>query len=66
MREARHVERVGEVTYVLSSSVENPEGKRLFERPGQKWENDAKTNLKLSVDWIYLAQDIIQCRALLR
>jgi len=30
MREAGHVERVGEVTYVLSSSVRNPEGKRLF------------------------------------
>jgi hypothetical protein len=61
MREAGHVECVGEVTYVHSSSVGNPEGNRLFERPGQKWENDAKT----SVDWIYLAQDMIQCRALL-
>ena len=66
MREAGHVERVDEVTYVLSSSVRNPEWKRLFGMPGQKWENDAKTYLKLSVDGIYLAQDMIQCRALLR
>ena len=28
MREAGHIERVGEVTYVLSSSVRNPEGKK--------------------------------------
>ena len=34
MREAGHVGRVGEVTYVLSSSVRNPEGKRLF---GKTW-----------------------------
>jgi hypothetical protein len=31
---------------MFSSSVRNAKGKRLFERPGQKWENDAKAKGK--------------------
>jgi hypothetical protein len=41
-------------------TVGNPEGKRLFERPRRRWEDNIKINLKMGcedVGWIHLVQD---------
>jgi len=45
---------------------ETLKGRDCFGRPRQNCGNHIKINLKLSVDWIYQAQDMIQCRAILR
>jgi hypothetical protein len=38
-----------------------PEGKRLLGRPKRRWENNIRTDLRVTgregVDWIHLAQD---------
>jgi hypothetical protein len=47
--------------------VRKPEGKRLQERPRRKWECNIKMYLRdiawSGMDWIYLAQDKDQWRA---
>jgi hypothetical protein len=48
--------------------VGKPEGKRQLGRPRRRWENNIRMNLsgieRGVVDWIDLAQDIDQWRAL--
>jgi hypothetical protein len=48
--------------------VENPEGKRPLGKPRRKWVDNIKTDLREigwgGVDWIVLAQDRDQWRAL--
>jgi hypothetical protein len=47
-----------------------PEAKRPFGMPGRRWETSIETDLQETgcgdVGWIYLAQDTIQWRALLK
>jgi hypothetical protein len=47
-----------------------PERRRSFERPKPRWENSTETDIKEigygDVDCIYLAQDMIKWRALLK
>jgi hypothetical protein len=49
--------------------VENPEGKRPLGRPRRRWVNNIKMDLREiglnGVDWIDLAQDMDQWRALM-
>jgi hypothetical protein len=49
--------------------VGKPEGKRPLERPRRRWENNTRMDLREigwgGVDWIDLAQDRDQWRALL-
>jgi hypothetical protein len=49
-------------------SVRKPEGRRLFGRPRHRCEDNIRTDLKeirwVVVDWIHLAQDRNQSRAL--
>jgi hypothetical protein len=53
---------------VYSISVGKPEGKRPHGRPRSRWEDNIKIDLKeigyVGVDWIHLAQDREQWRAL--
>jgi hypothetical protein len=48
--------------------VGNPEGKRPLGRPRRRWVNNIKMNLRDigwdDMDWLYLAQDRDQWRAL--
>jgi hypothetical protein len=48
--------------------VEKPEGKTPLRRPRRRWVNNIKVDLKEircgGMDWIDLAQDRDQCRAL--
>jgi hypothetical protein len=49
--------------------VGNPEGKRLLRRPRHRWEDKIKMDLREigfgGVDWIHMAQDRDQWRALM-
>jgi hypothetical protein len=60
-----HVICMGEDKYVL---VRKHEGKGPLGRPRHRWEDDIKMDLKAlayeGVDWIHLAQDRYQMRAL--
>jgi hypothetical protein len=48
--------------------VGKPEGKRALRRPGRRWEGNIKMDLREigwdGMDWIYLADDRDQWRAL--
>ena len=50
--------------------VGRPEGKRLLGRPGRRWEDNIKMDLKKmgcgGMDWIDLAQDRDSWRALVK
>jgi hypothetical protein len=50
--------------------VEKPEGKRPPGIPRRRWENDIKMDLREigwdGMDWVYLAQDMDQWRALVK
>jgi hypothetical protein len=50
--------------------VGNPEGKRLLGRPRRRWVDNIKTNLREigwdGMDWMDLAQDRDQWRALVK
>jgi hypothetical protein len=67
MRWAGHVARMGEGRGVYRVLVGRPEVKRPLRRPGLRWEDDIKTNLReVGIDganWIQLAQDRVQWRA---
>jgi hypothetical protein len=68
MRWAGHVARIGETRNAYRRLVEKPEGKRPLGRPRRRWVDNIKMNLREvewdGVDWIELAQDMDQWRAL--
>jgi hypothetical protein len=59
---------MGEMRNVYKILVRKPEGKRQFRRARNRWEENIKIVLKeiwcRSVDWIHLAQEVIQWQAL--
>jgi len=63
-----HVARIWEPRSAYRVLVGKPEGNRLLGRPRLKWENDIKMYIKGMVcevvDWIQLAQNSVQRRAL--
>jgi hypothetical protein len=67
MRWAGHEERMGEMRSVYSILVGKPEGNRPFERSRHRWEGNIRMDLREivweSVDWIHLARDRDQWRA---
>jgi hypothetical protein len=69
MRWAGYVERMGEGRGVHRVLVGKPEGKRPFERPRHRWEDNIKMDLQEVGggygDWMELAQDKDRWRALL-
>jgi hypothetical protein len=68
MRWAGHVARIGEERNVYRVLMGKPEGKRSLGRPGRRWEDVIRMDLREigwgSVDWIQLAQDRDRWRAL--
>jgi hypothetical protein len=68
MRWAGHVARMGEKRNAYSILVGKPEGKRPLGRPRRRWVDNIKTDLRVigwdGMDWINLAQDRDQWRAL--
>jgi hypothetical protein len=68
MRWAGHVARVGEGRGVYRVLVGKPEGKRPLERTRRRWEDNFRMDLReIGIDeanWIRLAQDRVQWRAL--
>jgi hypothetical protein len=68
MRRAGFVVRMGEKMNAYSILVGKPEGKRPLGRPGRMWVNNIKMDLRDigwdGRDWIALAQDRDQWRAL--
>jgi hypothetical protein len=67
MRWEGHVARIGERSS-YNILVGKPEKKGLFGRPRCRWENNIRTDLEETgwedVDWIHMAQDRDQWRAL--
>jgi hypothetical protein len=68
MRWAGHVARIWEERNVYRLFVGNPEGKRLIGRTRRRWVDNIKIDLleigSDGLDWIRLAQDRDQWRAL--
>jgi hypothetical protein len=68
MRWAGHVARMGEVRGAYNILVGKPEGRRPLGRPGRRWEDNIKMDLREigfgAVDWIHWAQDRDRWRAL--
>jgi transcription termination factor 2 len=69
MRWAGHVARMGKGRGVYRVLVGRPKGKRPLERPRHRWEdNTTKLDLReigiVGANWIQLAQDRVQWRAL--
>jgi hypothetical protein len=68
MRWAGHVARMGEKRNAYRILVANPEGKRSLGRPRHRWVDNIKMDLREmgwdDMDWIELAQDRDQWRAL--
>jgi hypothetical protein len=68
MRWAGHVARMGEKRNVYRILVGKPEGKRPLGRPRRRWEENIRMDLREiewgGMDWIELAQDRDQWRAL--
>jgi hypothetical protein len=62
-----HVARVGEGRGVFRVLLGKPEGKRPLGRPGRRWEDNIKLDLReIGIDganWIRLVQDRLQWRA---
>jgi hypothetical protein len=62
-----HVARMGEERKVYKVWVSKLEGKRPLGRPRRRWEDGIRIDLREiglgGVDWIRLAQDRDQCRA---
>jgi hypothetical protein len=67
---ARHVARMGEKRNAYRILVGNPEGKRPLGRPRRRWVDNIKIDLREigwdGGDWIDLAQDRDQRRALVK
>jgi hypothetical protein len=70
MRWAGHVARMGETRNAYRILVGKPEGKRPLGRPRRRWVENIKMDLREigwdGVDWIELAQDRDQLRALVK
>jgi hypothetical protein len=70
MRWAGHVARLGEKRNACRIMVGNPEGKIPLGRPRRRWVDNIKMDLREVGwgvrDWIYLAEDREQCRALVK
>jgi hypothetical protein len=68
MRRAGHVARMGAKRNACGILVGKPEGKRPLGRPRCRWVDNIKMDLRErrwdGMDWIYLAQDRDQWRAL--
>jgi hypothetical protein len=68
VRWAGHVASMGEMRKVYNILVGKPEGRRPLGRHGRKWEDNIRMDLMEieweDVDWIHLAQDRDQWRAL--
>jgi len=67
MRWVGHVARMGEGRGVHRVLVGKPEGKRQLGRPGRRWEDNIKMDLREVggvEDWMELAQDRDRWRAL--
>jgi hypothetical protein len=67
MRWARHVASIGEMRNAYKIVVEKPEGKRSLRISRHRWEDitmDLREIRLEVVDWIHLAQDRDQWRAL--
>jgi hypothetical protein len=68
MRWAGHVARMGEKRNAFRILVGKPERKRPLGRPRRRWVDNIKMDLREigwdDVDWIHLAQDRDQWRAL--
>jgi len=68
MRWAGHVARMGERRGVYRILVGKPEEKRPLGRPGRRWEDNIKMDLREvgcgGMDWIELAEDRDKWRAL--
>jgi hypothetical protein len=68
MRWAGHVARMGKTRNAYRISVGKPEGKGPLGRPRRRWVDNIKMDLRETgwdgVDWIDLAQDRDQWRAL--
>jgi hypothetical protein len=68
MRWAGHVARMGEKRNAYRILVGEPKGKRPLGRPRRKWEDNIRMDLRQigwgGMDWIDLAQDRDQWRAL--
>jgi hypothetical protein len=64
IRWAGHVERMGEGRGVYRVSVGRPKGKRPLGRPGRRWDDNIKLDLReIGIDgmnWIRVAQDRVQ------
>jgi hypothetical protein len=59
---------MGEERHVYRVLIGKPEGKRPLGRPRHRWKDGIRMNIREigwgSVDWIQLAQDRVQWRAL--
>jgi hypothetical protein len=68
-RWAEHVARMVEVRGTYNILVGKPEGRRPLERPGRRWEDNIKMDIREigfgDVDWIRLDQDRDRWRALM-
>jgi hypothetical protein len=68
MRQAGHVARTGQVRNAYRILMEKPEEKTTLGRPRCRWEDNIKMGLREigwgGMDWIDLAQDRDQWRAL--
>jgi hypothetical protein len=68
MRWEGHVAQMGETRKAYRTLVGKPEGKRLLGRPRRRWVDDIKMDLRAierdGMDWIELAQDMDQWRAI--
>jgi hypothetical protein len=68
MKWVGHVARIGEKRNAHRIFVGKPEGKRLLGRPRRRWVDNIKKHLREigwdGVDWIDMAQDMDQWRAL--
>jgi hypothetical protein len=68
MRWAGHVARIGEAWNAYKILVRKPEGKRPLGRPRRRWVDNIKMDFRDKgwdgMDWIELAQDRNQWRAL--
>jgi hypothetical protein len=64
MRRAGHVARMGEKRKSYRILVGKPEGKRRVGRPRRRWVDNIKIDLTDCMDWVNLAQDMDQWRAL--